>query len=140
MLGKAFILLQVPQVVTEWVAQANVGPVMFLILIEAAFTVLGVFMEGIAVMFVMVPVVYPTAELLGINTLLLGVIFTICVLIAGITPPVAVPLYASSGLFDVPFESLVRMVWPFLIAIALTMVLITVYPPISLWLPDLVFG
>ena len=134
-LGKGFMLVGFPQAICNWVVASGLGPTGFLLMMAAVFVGMGFFIEGMAMMFITVPLFVPAAILLDVNLLHLGVIFCISVCIAGITPPVSIFLYLTSGMFDVKIEELIREVLPFLIVMVIVLFIIVLFPEISIWLP-----
>lgn len=134
-MGKAFMLVGFPQAICNHVISMGLGQTQFLALLAVVFVVLGFFIEGMAILFITIPLVVPAAASLNINLVHLGVIFCISILIAGITPPVSTFLYATSGMFDVKINEIIREVLPFLMIMILALFLIVVFPEIALWLP-----
>jgi C4-dicarboxylate transporter DctM subunit len=139
-LGKAFTLLGFPQAISIWVVEAKLGPMGFLILFVILYAVLGCIMEGLAIMFVTLPLIFPAALALNINPMHLGVVFCISVLMAGMTPPVSVFVYAASGMFRVPIAEVTRGVLPFLAVTFVVLLIITFFPDISTFLPKTMVG
>jgi C4-dicarboxylate transporter DctM subunit len=140
MLGRAFMLAGLPEAVTSWVTAIGVTPMLFLLFVIVAYFLLGMVMENATIMFVFVPLIWPSVVLLGIDPLHFGVIVCIAAVIAGITPPMATTLFVTSSLFKTPIEEVTRGVLPFLFALILAMVIITFVPVISTWLPSIMFG
>lgn len=139
LLGKAFMLTGFIQAVGRWVVVANLSPMGFLLLLGAVFVALGFIMD-IMPMLLILPIILPSATALGIDPLQLGVMFVISVEIGVITPPAAQLLYIVTGMFDVPIDQLIRGVFPFLVAMAIILILVIFLPEISLWLPGTMSG
>ena len=135
-LGKAFMLVGFPQAICNWVVSMGLSQMAFLLFLAVVFVGLGFFIEGMAMMFITVPLFIPAAAALNISLIHLGVIFCIAITIAGITPPVSVFLYATSGMFEVKIEELIREVLPFLIVMIISLFIVVLFPGISLWLPE----
>ena len=91
-------------------------------------------------LFVVIPLVMPTVAALDINLLHLGVIFCIAGSVGIITPPVAVHLYITAGMFDIKVGELIRGVLPFLVAMTILLFIIAPFPEISTWLPGIMRG
>lgn len=139
LLGKAFMLTGFTQGVGRWVVAANLSPMGFLLLLGAAFVVLGFIMDMMPMLMIL-PIILPSAIALGIDPLHLGVMFVICVEIGIITPPAAQLLYITGGMFDIPIDQLIRGVLPFLVAMAICLIIVIFLPEISLWLPGTMLG
>lgn len=135
-LGKAFTLVGFPQAISQWVVSAGLGPTGFLFLFIAMYAALGCVMEGLALMFVTLPLIFPAAVALNINPMHLGVVFCVSVLMAGMTPPVSIFVYATAGMFKIPVEDVTLGVLPFLAVTFITLIILTLFPEISAWLPD----
>lgn len=139
-LGKAFTLLGFPQAISMWVIDAGFGPKGFLILFVVVYAILGCVMEGIAIMFVTLPLIFPAALTLQIDPMHLGVVFCVSVLMAGMTPPVSIFVYATAGMFKIPIEEVTKGVLPFLAITFITLLIITFFPELSTYLPKLMVG
>ena len=135
MFGKAFMLVGFPQAICNWVISSGLGQTSFLFLVATVFLGLGFLIEGMAMMFITVPLFVPAAVALDVSLIQLGVIFCVSVLIAGITPPVSTFLYATSGMFEIKIGELVREVIPFLVVMVIVLFVIVFFPGISVWLP-----
>ncbi len=140
MIARSFMLAGFPAVVSNWVVAAGLTPMALLLFAILAFLGLGMIMEAGAVMFVLIPLMWPSVIALGIDPIHLGIIFCISMGIASITPPMALAMFVTSSLFDTPIEELTRGVLPFLGVMILAMVIITIFPEISLWLPGTMLG
>jgi C4-dicarboxylate transporter DctM subunit len=113
-----------------------------LIIVVTMFVVLligGMFMSSMALMLITLPVFYPLAMEGGIDPLWLGVFYTICVEIGLLTPPVGVNLFVIRGSMDVPFGDIVMGMIPFLAFLALSIVIIYLFPQLCTWLPSTMY-
>ncbi len=134
-LGKAFMLIGFPQAICNQVISMGLGQTQFLVLLAVVFVLIGFFIEGMAILFITIPLVVPAAISLNISLVHLGVIFCVSILIAGITPPVSTFLYATSGMFNINISEMIKDVIPFLAIMILALFLIVIFPEIALWLP-----
>ncbi len=87
-----------------------------------------------------VPVFMPLIQQYGIDPLHFGVIITLCTMVALLTPPVGMSLYAVVSISGVPIGQLSKEIWPYLAAIVGVILLVTFFPEFSLWLPHLLMG
>lgn len=101
---------------------------------------LGLFVEGIAILIILVPVLVPIAETFGIDLVHLGVVLAINVMIGLNTPPVGMSLYAVAGIAQVPMIDVFRKVIFLLIPLLLGLALITYIEPLTMWLPSVTLG
>jgi len=126
---------QVPQAIAPVILQYATTPTMVLLLISVIIFVVGMFMEEIAALVLLTPVFAPLAAAAGINPLHFGIVMTLNITIALITPPMGACVYIVSSVGNVSLEKMFRHIWPFvLVALACQLALILV-PSISLWLP-----
>jgi C4-dicarboxylate transporter DctM subunit len=134
LLGRAFTIIGLPQLIGDWVVTVGLTPVVFLIMLCIAFIVLGMIMDAFA-MIALLPVVMPAVKLVGIDPIHLGVIFVVASLIGTMTPPAAASIYFTSALFKVPTIETVRGILPFLAATIIALFVLALCPGISTWLP-----
>ena len=126
---------RVPQAMAPVVLEYASSPSMVLLLISGIIFVVGMFMEEIAALVLLTPVFSPLAAAAGIDPLHFGIVMTLNITIALITPPMGACVYIVSSVGSVPLEKMFRHIWPFvLVALACQLLLIFV-PSISLWLP-----
>lgn len=107
--------------------------IMFVVLL------VGLFMETIAAITILVPVLMPVANSVGIDPVHLGILVIFNLMLGLLTPPIGMVLYVLSKVSNVSFEKCVKATMPFLLPLVTVLILITVFPQISLWLPQLLF-
>jgi tripartite ATP-independent transporter DctM subunit len=100
---------------------------------------LGMFMETTAILLIMVPVLFPLIDSIGIDAVHFGLIVIINLLIGAVTPPFGMCLYIVTDIAKVPFSKVVKATMPFLIPLLFTLLLVTYVPQTVLWLPNLLF-
>jgi tripartite ATP-independent transporter DctM subunit len=132
-------VLQIPQMVSEFIVSMDLGPFGFLLAVNVFLLIFGIFMEPLPGVMILVPILAPVAEAMGINGLQFAMIVIINLTLGMITPPVGGLLFVTSIVTKVPMKPLVRELWPFLFAELVVLALITIYPGFSSWLPG-VFG
>jgi len=135
----SLIIEQVPQKLTIFVSQYIKTPTMLLLVINIVLLIVGTFMEGTAAMIMLVPILLKITAAYGISTIMLGTIVVLNLMIGLITPPVGLCLFVVCGLTKLRIESLVKAIWPFLVAEIVVLFLVTYIEPLSMWLPR-VFG
>ena len=126
---------QVPLHVAAWFAQQNFSPEMFLAGVMVLFLVMGLFLDTTVMLLVLVPVLLPTANLLGINLVHFGVVIVVNMMIGMITPPYGVLLFVISRVAEVPIGQVIRESWSFIIILLLCLIALVYLPEISLYLP-----
>jgi len=120
-----------------WILAVAQDPVTFLILVNVFLLIVGCFMETIAAITILTPVLLPVALTLGIDPVHFGIIIVLNLMIGLLTPPVGMVLYVLSRVASISFEDCVKAVVPFLIPLLLVLILITFVPATTLWLPEL---
>jgi C4-dicarboxylate transporter DctM subunit len=95
-------------------------------------------MEGLAVMVMVIPVLLPLLQHAHIDLVHFGVVFVLNIMIGTITPPVGTIMYVVCALGRISIAEFAKEVWPFVIALTISLLLVTYVPWLALWLPDLV--
>ena len=124
----------------QFVVAHNLKSWQFLLLINVIMLGLGMFLEVIAVILIVVPLVLPLLATFDISPIQFAMIVTINMEIALLTPPVGLNLYVLSSISDTPIETVTRGVLPFIALMLILLGLVTFIPEISLFLPDFVYG
>ncbi len=114
-------------------------PWLILLLINLILLLVGCFMETVAAITIMVPVLLPIAVTLGIDPVHFGVIMVLNLMLGLLTPPVGMVLYVLSRVAKIRFEDCVVGTAPFLIPLVLVLMLITFVPAVTMWLPTLFY-
>ena len=131
---------QIPQQITQIILDANVGPLMFLLIVNILLLLMGQFMEPSSVVMITVPLLLPIGMALGIDPIHLGVIMVVNMEIGMITPPVGLNLFVASGITGLSLKEVVVASLPMTGILLIGLMLVTYIPAISLWLPNLMFG
>ncbi len=124
-----------------WVDAQGFTGMQVVIAFLAIFIVLGMFMDGFAILVLTVPLVQPIIEPLGINMIWFGVLMVIALEMGLISPPVGINVFVVKGIAPgVPLATIFRGIWPFWFMMLLAILLILAFPGIALLLPDTMFG
>src|SRR5690606_2850375 len=118
---------------TEW----DLSPIAFLLLVNVILLLLGCVLEGTAILLIIVPVLIPTAQALGIDMVHFGVVVVVNIMLGLITPPYGLLLFIMNKISGAPLRHIVHDTMPFLCAMVAALALITFVPEIALWLPRL---
>jgi C4-dicarboxylate transporter DctM subunit len=140
LLAMVLTYTRVPIQITEFAARAGVTPLVFLMLINAVFFLFGMFLDTIAILYIVVPTVFLTLVSLNIDLVHFGIIMVLNTEIALITPPFGMNLFTISSVAAHPVENIYRNIYPFVLAMVVGLLLITYLPKISLFLPALLLG
>ncbi|MBM3573944.1 MAG: TRAP transporter large permease subunit [Alphaproteobacteria bacterium] len=131
---------RVPQLIAEWLLGVTTDVHVMLLIVNLVLLVLGCFMEGIAIMILMVPVLMPVMLQLGVDPVHFGVILVMNLMIGILTPPFGVALFTVAKVGNIPFEVLARAILPFLVPLLAVQMIVTYAPALVLFLPSLVYG
>ena len=115
------------------------NPIVILLLINLILLIVGCFMETIAAITILVPVLLPVAVHLGIDPVHFGVMMVLNLMIGLLTPPVGMVLYVLARVAKMPFEACVAATAPFLVPLIVVLLAITFIPELTLWLPTLIY-
>ena len=129
----------IPQSLSVILQSWELSPTGFLILVNILLLLLGCLLEGTTILLVIVPVLIPTAQALGIDMVHFGVMVVVNIMLGLITPPYGLLLFIMTRIAEVPLRDLVRDTMPFLFAMIAALALITFVPETVLWLPRM-FG
>ncbi|MGQ7261872.1 TRAP transporter large permease [Vreelandella sp. V005] len=130
---------QVTQHVVTLLGPFADNPIVTLIIINLVLILVGCFMETIAAITILVPVLLPVAVTAGVDPVHFGVIMVLNLMIGLLTPPVGMVLYVLSRVSGISFEKCMRGTLPFLVPLVIALLLVTFIPAISLWLPTLIY-
>lgn len=126
----------VPDLVVETMKNLTSSPFVFLLLVIGLMLVLGMFLESISVLIVVVPLLMPVVNSLGIDPIHFGVVCTVATVIGLVTPPVGPGLYIAMVQAQIRMGPLFKATVPFLAAVLAVLVLVAAVPELSTWLPS----
>jgi tripartite ATP-independent transporter DctM subunit len=132
-------IARVPQTLTPLIVEHISTPIAFLLAVNVLLLIVGCFMEALAAMLILIPILVPVAAHLGIHPIQFGLIFVLNLMIGTITPPVGVVLFITSRIAGISFEAMSRAIVPWLIPLLAVLLAITLWPPLTTWLPSLAF-
>lgn len=140
-LAKSTSVLGVPQQILAIVADSGMGTYSVLLVVVLIYLVLGCFFDGLSLMIMTLPVVFPLLTGLGFDPIWIGVIITIVIEIGQVTPPVGLNLSVLAALTnnEVPLGRVAVATIPYWLIHLFTILLLTLFPVIALFLPNLLF-
>lgn len=127
----------IPQQLADWLVGMGLGPIAFLLVVNILLLVAGNFMEPSSIVLIMAPILFPVAMKLGIDPVHFGILIVVNMEVGMCHPPVGLNLYVASGITKMGITELTVAVWPWLLTMLGFLVLVTYWPPLSLWLPHL---
>jgi C4-dicarboxylate transporter, DctM subunit len=125
----------IPKSLSAMLKAHEMSPIVFMLAVNVLLLILGCFLEGTTIILVILPVLIPTAQALGIDLVHFGVMCVINIMIGLVTPPYGLLLFMMNKIADVPLRDMVREVMPFLYVMIGALILIAYVPGLVLWLP-----
>ena len=135
--GRLLTLQRVPVDLANFIISISNNAVLVLLLINIMLLIAGMFMETIALIIILTPILLPIATQVGIDPMHFGVIMTVNLAIGFCTPPLGANLFIATSIADVKLEDLIKKIIPFLFSMIISLMLVTYIPALSLWLPSL---
>jgi len=136
LMSYAFTAEGVPQALAQWVDTMDLTQIQFLLLVNAVFLVLGCFLDVSVMLLVFVPMLLPSAKLLGVDLVHFGIVVVVNMMIGLVTPPFGMLLFVTNALTGIPIRDMIREGWVFLLMLMLLLLALVLFPQIVLWLPQ----
>ena len=127
---------QIPQELAAWMLDKGLGVVTFLLVVNVLLLLAGNVMEPSSIVLIMAPILFPVAIKLGINPVHFGIMMVVNMEVGMCHPPVGLNLYVASGITKMGITELTIAVWPWLMTMLAFLLLVTYWPPMSIWLPQ----
>ncbi|MEW9673829.1 TRAP transporter large permease [Ammoniphilus sp. 3BR4] len=138
--GRFLTMYQVPQKIADSVLHISSDPFIVLMLICVFLFILGMFMETLATIVILVPVLLPLVTSLGIDPIHFGIIIVMTNEVALLTPPLGVNLFVAKSLTDLSLEQIAKSVLPYIVTLILCVIVVARFEEIVLFLPKLIYG
>jgi C4-dicarboxylate transporter DctM subunit len=130
----------IPTAIVDLAVALEMEPWQFLLALNLIMFVMGMFLDAVAVLLIVTPIVLPVLGELGIDPIHFGIVLIVNMEIAFLTPPIGLNLFVLSSIARAPITEAIKGIWPFIILMVAFLMLITYVPEISLWLPRQVYG
>lgn len=128
---------QIPQKITSLILEMNVGRIGFLLLVNLMLLIMGMLVDGSAVLMIAIPLLYPVALQLGIHPIQFGIVCILNLSIGGLTPPFGATMYQCCNLCHIEIPEFLRQGKELILALIVSLMLVTFIPTISTFLPTL---
>ncbi len=128
---------QIPQELAAWMLDKGLGVVAFLLFVNILLLLAGNVMEPSSIVLIMAPILFPVAMKLGIDPIHFGIMMVVNMEVGMCHPPVGLNLYVASGITKMGITELTIAVWPWLLTMLVFLVIVTYWPTLSLWLPQM---
>lgn len=132
--SRVLTLMQVPQIVSEWILTNFSNKITILLVINLVLLAVGMVMDTTPAILILTPILLPIVTAIGVNPIQFGVIMIVNLSIGFITPPIGINLFVASSLTDVPVMDIAKKSIPMIICFLIALLLFTFIPSISLML------
>lgn len=133
--GKAILLYRIPYDISSWIALNITSATVFILVVTLLLLILGLFLEGIAMILIVLPVLLPSLGVHGIDPIWFGIYFVMMIELALISPPVGMNLFVIQSVAKAELKEVIMGVIPYALIMLGTVVVIYFFPAIVLWLP-----
>jgi C4-dicarboxylate transporter DctM subunit len=127
----------IPQAMADWMIAQGFGPIAFLLVVNILLLAAGNVMEPSSIILIMAPILFPVAMKLGIDPVHFGILIIVNMEVGMCHPPVGLNLYVASGIAKMGITELTIAVWPWLLTMLIFLGVVTYWPAMSTWLPNL---
>jgi len=135
--GRFLTIEQVPAKIAASMLAVSENPIVIILLITVLLLIVGMFMDTLAAIIILTPILLPIAVQIGYDPVHFGIIMVVNLAIGFVTPPLGVNLFVASGISGLSIETLSKAIVPFIIAMIFTLLMITFIPQLSLFLVSL---
>jgi tripartite ATP-independent transporter DctM subunit len=139
-LGWCLSMSRLPQTAAPWLVETIADPVWFILFVVFLLLVIGTFMEALAAMLILIPVLVPAAAAHGVDPVHFGLVFVFTLMIGTITPPVGVVLFVTAKIAGISFAAMSRAIVPWLVPLLIVLFATALFPPIATALPRWLMG
>lgn len=136
--GSIMSIERIPTMVANAILSLTTSKILILILINILLLIVGTFMEALAAIIILVPLLLPIVTQLGVDPIHFGVIMVLNLAIGFVTPPVGVNLFVASGIAKLKLADIAKAAFPMLGLMILVLLIVTYFPPLSMTLPAFV--
>jgi tripartite ATP-independent transporter DctM subunit len=136
-LSVAIGYLGITRQLTLFVSDLGLSPYMLIFILTVLYLILGCLLDGFSMIVMTTPIVLPLVQVVGFDPVWFGIYLVLMIELAQITPPVGFNLFVISGLTNEDILTIARAALPFFLLLCAATVLITVFPQVVLYLPDL---
>ncbi|MEP0942918.1 MAG: TRAP transporter large permease subunit [Rhizobiaceae bacterium] len=125
---------QIPQGISQYLADTASNQIIYILFVNVYLLVVGCMMNAAAAIVIFTSILCPAAMSFDIDLLVFGIIMVVNLSIGTVTPPLGVELFIASAITKVSIEDILKNVWPFILVLIFDLLLISYFPPLSLFL------
>ncbi len=138
--GNYLSWINLPKILANAILSVTTNKYVFLMLCNVVLLVMGMFLEGGAVLMITTPLLLPVALQLGIDVYHFGLVAICNIMIGGLTPPFGSMMFTVCGITGTQISDFLKEIWPYIVALLLVLILITYCPILVTIVPDLMYG
>lgn len=131
---------RIPHMMAEWMMTVSTSKYMFLLLSQLIVFVLGMFLDGTALLLILTPLFYPIAQSYGIDLIQFGMIMLVNLYCGCLTPPFGTLMYVTCNLTDVSIPQFCKYGWAFILVMLSVCLIMAIFPGVPTFLPNLIYG
>lgn len=135
--GKLLTIEQVPNKMASFLLGVSDNPIVIILIINLMLLIVGCFMETVAAIIILAPILFPIATNLGYDPVHFGIMMIINLAIGFITPPLGVNLFIGSGISGLSIEAIAKAVLPYFFAMVFSLFIVIIWPDLTLFLVEL---
>ncbi len=127
---------KLPFALANFVAGLEVSRYVVMAVIMLIYVIMGMFSDIMPCIIITIPILFPVIQTLGFDPIWFGVIMCLLAEMGMITPPIGMNVFILSGITGTPINVIFRGVWPFVVLLLFSIIILTIFPQIALWLPS----
>ncbi|MFC0246375.1 TRAP transporter large permease [Falsochrobactrum ovis] len=136
--GWVMAVEQLPQIFTRGLLSLSTDPLILLLLVNVLLLIVGMFLDSTTATLLVAPLVAAPLVMAGVDPVHLGIVFVFNLMIGLVTPPLGLALFMLSDIAKVSMWSVLRAFLPFYLPLLVSLLIITLWPDLSLWLPKMI--
>jgi len=138
--GNYLSWINLPKILANAILTMTTNKYVFLILVNVVLLIMGMFLEGGAVLMITTPLLLPVALELGIDVYHFGLVAIVNIMIGGLTPPFGSMMFTVCGITGCAITEFLKEIWPYILALVIVLILITYCPVLVTIVPELMYG
>ncbi len=138
--GQYLSWINLPKILAGAILSVTTNKYIFLIMVNVVLLIMGMFLEGGAVLMITTPLLLPVALQLGIDVYHFGLVAIVNIMIGGLTPPFGSMMFTVCGITGCEITDFLKEVWPYILTLVLALLLVTYCPVLVTFLPELMYG
>lgn len=131
---------RIPHMMAEWMMAVSTSKYMFLLLSQVIVFILGMFLDGTALLLILTPLFYPIAQSYGIDLIQFGMIMLVNLYCGCLTPPFGTLMYVTCNLTNVSIPQFCKYGWAFILVMLSVCLIMAIFPGVPTFLPNLIYG